>query len=58
MVVEVVAVVVAGDAEAVALAAVKILGFFFVYLCHYHSQQTFMKSFLIIILVYTQYRYQ
>ena len=56
--VEVVAVVVAGDAEAVALVAVKILDFFFIYLCHYHSQQTFIKSFLIIILVYTQYRYQ
>ena len=53
-----VAVVVAGDAEAVALVAVKILDFFFIYLCHYHSQQTFIKSFLIIILVYTQYRYQ
>ena len=56
--VEVVAVVVAGDAEAVALVAVKILDFFFIYLCDYHSQQTFIKSFLIIILVYTQYRYQ
>ena len=53
-----VAVVVAGDAEAVALAVVKILDFFFIYLCHYHSQQTFIKSFFIIILVYTLYRYQ
>ena len=42
-----VAVVVAGDAEVVALAAVKILDFSFIYLCHYHSQQTFIKSFLI-----------
>ena len=58
VVVQVVAVVVAGVAEAVALAAVKILDFFFIYLCHYHSQQIFIKSFLIIILVYTQYRYQ
>ena len=40
-----VAVVVAGDAEAVALAVVKILDFFFIYLCHYHSQQTFIKFF-------------
>ena len=53
-----VAVIVAGDAEEVALAEVKILDFSFIYLCHYHSQQTFIKSFLIIILVYTQYRYQ
>ena len=58
LVVEVVAVVVAGVAEAVALAAVKILDIFFIYLWHYHSQQTFIKSFLIIILVYTLYRYQ
>ena len=56
--VEVVAVVVAGDAEGVALAAVKILDFFFIYLCHYHTQQTFIKSCLIMILVYTQCIYQ
>ena len=53
-----VAVVVVGDAEAVALAAVKILDFFFIYLCHYHTQQTFTKSCLIMILVYTQCIYQ
>ena len=53
-----VAVVVAGVAEAVALASVKILDIFFIYLCHCHSQQTFIKSFLIMILIYTQYRYQ
>ena len=48
-----VTVVVAGDSEAVALAGVKILDFCFICLCHYHSQQTFIKSCLIMILVYT-----
>ena len=40
-----VTVVVAGAAETVALAALKILDIFFIYLCHCHSQQTFIKYF-------------
>ena len=48
-----VTVIVAGDSETVALAGVKILDFSLICLCHYHSQQTFIKSCLIMILVYT-----